>query len=111
MAKDLNALLMEADQLIETKLASVKVIEEDEISKLAAQLTSTSSEEVKDYTLTEKLASSIAIVDTLLNLDQLVKIAAFEQKAKESGIDEEKVAEYFEKNAAPQFRSVLDLLA
>lgn len=113
MAKSLDALLSEADAIIETKLASKKPEpRDDDIFKLAEDLKGSkpAADEEMCLTLTEKIAHSIAIVDTLLNLDTLVKMAQFESKAKESGFSDGQISEYFEKKASVKFKTVLDEL-
>ena len=112
MAKSLDALLSEADAIIETKLAQVKPELKDDIFKLAEELTSSgrvSNEEIA-LSLTEKIAHSIAVVDTLLNLETLSKMATFEDKAVASGYSEAQLSKFFEKKAGVKFRSVLDEL-
>lgn len=112
MAKSLDALLTEADALIESKLAPVAAQPQDDIFKLAEELTASGKATDEDiaYSLTEKIAHSIAVVDTLLNLETLSKLAAFEDLAAEKGYSEEQMAKFFEKKAEVKFRSVLDEL-
>lgn len=110
MAK-LDTLLKEADELISSKLqTSSKVTQDDDIFKLAEELkTSTQgAAEVEAFSLIEKIAHSVAIVDTLLNLETLSKIAALEEKAKEAGFSEGQISDFFEKKASPKFKSVMD---
>ena len=99
MSKSINALIAEADELIlghyESKTASVS---EDDIFKLAEDLRA--DEQVAadaDYSMTEKIAHAVAIVDTLINLPELIRIAGFEKKAKESGFTSEQICGLFEK--------------
>lgn len=109
MAASLNSLLTEADSIIESRLSSKAPAVQDDIFKLAEELKASSvKNDDLDLTLTEKIAHSIAIVDTLLNLEALTKMASFEEKAKESGFSEEQISEFFEKKASIKFRSVLE---
>lgn len=110
MAKSLDTLLSEADALIDSKLDCKTPAPQDDIFKLAEELTHSgrSTNEDMALTLTEKIAHSIAIVDTLLNLESLSKMASFEDKAKESGFSNEQISEFFEKRSSVKFRSVLD---
>jgi len=114
MAKTLDTLLSEADAFIETKLAKAKPEQKDDIFKLAEELKTsgrTLDEDDVTFSLTEKIAHSVAVVDTLLNLETLCKMAAFESQAKESGYSEDQLSKFFEKKAAVKFKSVLDELS
>ena len=51
-------------------------------------------------TMTEKVAHAIAITDTLLNLDTLVKMAEFEKKAMAKGFSQEQIETYMAKTAS-----------
>lgn len=113
MAKSLNALISEVDALIDNKLVK-KAEPSDGVVKLASQLREmgkeTSSLPVEDYSLIEKVAYARAVMDTLINLDLMTKIEAFEKAAKASGMDTEKIASYIEKNASLKFRTVFEML-
>jgi len=112
MVKSLDTLLSEADSLIEMKLAQKTPEPQDNIFKLAEELKTSgrASDDDIAYSITEKIAHSIAVVDTLLNLETLSKMASFEDKAASSGYTEEQLSKFFEKKAAVKFRSVLDEL-
>jgi len=112
MSKSINALIAEADELIlghyELKTASVK---EDDVFKLAEELRASELPAAdEDYSMTEKIAHAVAIVDTLINLPELVRVAGFEKKAKESGFTNEQICGLFEKKASVKFKSVLDMI-
>lgn len=114
MSKSLNALMKEADDIIESRLSKQADIPESEIYKLASDLRAMPTDQgselpVAEYSILEKIAYARAILDTVLNLDYLTKIEKFEKQAAEAGLPREKVASYFEKNAGLKFRSVLDL--
>lgn len=112
MAKKISDFIAEADEIISIKTAAKKPApQQDDIFKLAEELTHPQHElDADDYSLTEKIAHSIALVDTLINLPELVKIANFESKAKESGYSSEQISELFEKKASIKFKSVLDMI-
>jgi len=116
MAKSLDALIKEADSIIERKAEASKVEASDnDIFKLANDLRMSGTESSTglpsdDYTLIEKIAYARAIMDTVINLDYLEKVDQFEHMAKAGGISEDLIASYFEKNASLKFRSVMDLL-
>lgn len=107
MAKSLNTLLNEADQII-TKHASVKDPEPaqtDDIFKLAEQLTQDSEDPQEDWSVLEKIAWAQAITDTVNNLGTIRKLAEFEKKATEKGFPEEKISEYINKYAKENYVS------
>lgn len=119
MSRSINDILREADDIVAARTSektasaakSTPSYSDEDIFKLAEALTA--PEESTINTLTEKVAASIALVDTLLNLDTLIKIAHFEKAAKEKGYSEEKVAEFLEKQAsegAAKFKSVVKML-
>ena len=114
MARSIGDLISEADEILAMKYGTVKTAEpQDDIYKLASELKKVSSEDglVDDnLSVTEKIAHAVALVDTLLNLEEMKKIADFEKKAQEAGFPEDKVASFFEKRAAVKFRSVLDMI-
>lgn len=108
MAKSIGQLLAEADEMIEknaaatsTKKAAAQPAEEsvevlaERLLKLGGQ-----ADTAEDPGLLPKLAHAIAVVDTLLNLPTLAKVAALEEKAREAGHSDEAIAAYFEKNAS-----------
>ena len=57
-----------------------------------------------------KIAEAIAIVDTLINLEHLVKVAQLESKAKEAGITDDRLADFLEKKAGAKFVSVTSMI-
>jgi len=114
MVKSISELLKDADELITKKIASVSAPTEDDVVKLANELRTVSPEQEvqvdETYTLTEKLAHSAALLDTLINAQELAKVAAFEAAAKENGYSQEQISEFFEKRASVRFRSVTELI-
>lgn len=113
MARSISDLISEADEILAIKTASEqKPVAQDDIYKLASDLKKTAKQEESsdDLTVTEKIAHAVAIVDTLLNLAEMKKIADFEKKAQDAGYPEEKVSSFFEKRASVNFRSVLDMI-
>ena len=109
MARTLQSIMDEADIIISGKMEVKTAAKEvDGVTELADQLKASSP--VTEYTMTEKVAYARAVLDTILNLDYLTKVAELEDRAAKSGIPGEKVAEYFEKKAGMKFRSVLDLV-
>lgn len=112
MTKSVNALLAEAEKIM-TKHASQKAETPDQevVLKLAEQLRGQDcAEKPETQDLTVKIAEAIAIVDTLLNLEEIVKVAHFESQAKEAGYSSEQISEYFEKKASPKFVSVMSMI-
>lgn len=114
MARSIGDLISEADEILAMKSGAVKVAEpQDDIYKLASELKKVAVKEDStsdDLSVTEKIAHAVALVDTLLNLEEMRKIADFEKKAGEAGFSEDKVASFFEKRASVKFRSVLDMI-
>jgi len=123
MAKDLSRLLEEADHLIVGRSSGVvkeaSSANEDDIFKLA-ELVRKGPPEVKEaahpaadeddfpFTMQEKIAHAVAIVDTWKNLSVLNKISDFEKKAKDKGHSDAEIQQFFEKNASSfQIKSVL----
>ena len=115
MSKSISALLQDAEELISKKIAGATPTPtvEDDVVKLAGELMQEPEqtfEEVSDHTITEKLAHAAALLDTLINMDTLVKVAAFEEDALRSGHSPESVAAFFEKRGSVGFRSVTELI-
>lgn len=117
MAKDINTLISEADEIIAKnspdgmrKTAS----KEDDIFALAEQVKSAYAlpekpaiDETSIKTLQEKVASSMAIVDTILNLPVLTQLAEFEKAAMDSGKKPEQIQQFIEKTgAAKKIKSI-----
>lgn len=109
----LEDLIREADSVIEKKAAKaapvVSTDSSDDITKLAEMLLS--DDEVKptqtkvaaparEETPFEKIAHAIAIVETLVNIEELQKLASFEEQAKSKGFSDAQVEEFIEKKAA-----------
>jgi len=124
--RSINDMIRDADEIFEkraskqenTKSTKSSGYSDDEIFKLAEELKSPSSasrEKLAErdgetkiaFTLREQIAHSAAIIDTLLNLEQLEKFAALESAAKEKGFSDEQIQSFFEKNASVGFRSIL----
>lgn len=110
MSKSVGALLAEAEQIM-TKHASKKSegVDSSVVLKLAEQLRGTPESEGQPD-LTVKIAEAIAIVDTLLNLEEIIKVAHFEGQAKTAGFNDEQISEYVEKKASPKFVSVVSMI-
>ena len=108
MAKSLGDLIRDADEIITVKTASVKPQVQDDIFKLAGELVEDRAPALTedDFSMAEKIAHSVALVETLINMPTLKKVAEFEKKAKESGYTPEQITEYFEKNASLNFVSI-----
>ena len=127
--RSLNDMIRDADEIFEkraskqenTKSTKSSGYSDDEIFKLAEELkspsrTSAAREKLAEhdgetkiaFTLREQIAHSAAIIDTLLNLEQLEKFAALESAAKEKGFSDAQIQSFFEKNASTAgFRSIL----
>jgi hypothetical protein len=110
MSKSVGALLAEAEQIM-TKHASKKseTVDSSVVLKLAEQLRKT-PESADQSDLTVKIAEAIAIVDTLINLEEIVRVAHFEGQAKTAGFNDEQISEYVEKKASPKFVSVVSMI-
>ena len=85
MAKSLGDLIRDADEIITVKTASVKPQVQDDIFKLAGELVEDRAPALTedDFSMAEKIAHSVALVETLINMPTLKKVAEFEKKAKE----------------------------
>lgn len=126
--RSINDMIRDADEIFEkraseqgsTKGKSSKGYSDEEIFKLAEELKNPAKAPIarekvaKDdgetklaFTLREQIAHSAAIIDTLLNLEQLEKFAALESAAREKGFSDEQIQSFFEKNASVGFRSIL----
>lgn len=110
MTKTINDLIAEADQIIEKHTTKTAAAQSDDVFKLAEELTRPADDSEFHMTMTEKVAHAFALVDTVLNLPEIVKLAQFEEEAVKKGIAPERIAGYFEKNAAVKFKSALSLL-
>jgi len=112
MSLTIDALLAEADEIIEKKASPVpqkpEVVDE-EVTKLANFLMDDENFveppkpelEVKtaEQPLVEKIAHALAITHVIANLDELTKIAEFQQKSLDAGYTEDQVIAFLEKNA------------
>lgn len=121
MRGSLSNYLREADEIIEKRASQGKpqtsAPSEDEVIKLASLLTQSEvaqqpqAETSSIQTLTEKVAHAIALVDTLMNLEQIQKLAEFEKKAKAAGHSDEQIEEFIKQaSAGEKFKSVLKSL-
>lgn len=54
----------------------------------------------------EKIAESLAIVDTLINIQELAKAHEFEKRAKAAGYNDEQIEEYLQKQAKAAAKGV-----
>ena len=92
-----------ADEIIEKRASESKTQQEefsdDDLFKMAEEL-QRPQEETTVRTLTEKIAHSIAIVDTLINLPQIQALQQFEKKASEAGYTTEQINEYLDGSSA-----------
>jgi hypothetical protein len=114
MAKTIDQLLREADDIIERrsqeKIASAVVAsdeEPDSVEKLASALLSPVSaqpaavqQESAVQTPFEKIAQAVLLVETLMNAEELAKLYQFEKAAEAKGFSEDQIADYMEKAAA-----------
>lgn len=113
MVKSVSTLLNEADEILVKTAAAKNAIPADDVIKIAKQLKDSgkiSAEGLSDENLAVKIAHAFAIVDTVINLEEMAKVAFFEEKAKEAGFSDGKVSEYIEKKASPKFVSALSLV-
>lgn len=114
MARTLDQILNEADDIISGRSAAQEKTASpapsgDEIENLAKYLESEVHAQTKvassdvEMTAFEKVAYSMAIVDTMTTLEKLTKVAAFEEKARAQGYSEAQIGEFLEKQAASEF--------
>lgn len=123
MVRPLSDLIKDADDIIfgrqpvqeKTAGAAEKELSDEDIFKLAEQIKRPSQPQTEklaedDFSMTmrEKLAHAVALVDTLLNLPTLAKVAEFEDRARAEGYSDAEIAAQLEKTAGIKFRSVLD---
>lgn len=108
----LDQIIAEADAVIEKRAAKTQEPPaalppaDDDTVKLASFLENfeektaePQTESPFQLTLTEKLASAVALVEALNNAEEFHKIAAFEEKAAAAGYTPEQISEYLEKKA------------
>jgi hypothetical protein len=109
MSMSLNTLLSEADQII-SKYASDKKkrpVADDDVFKLAAELTKTDGAPQEDWSVIEKIAWAQAITDTVNNIGHIKKLAEFEKQAAERGFPKEQISEYISKYAKENCKTTL----
>jgi len=111
MGKSVGYLLAEAQEIME-KRASLRpeAPKSEMVVKLANELRKAPESAEPGTDLTVKVAEAIAIVDTLLNMEEILKVAHFEAKARESGVTDEQITDYIEKKASPKFVSVVSMI-
>ena len=126
MVSPLSDLIKDADEIIfgrhqgEEKTAerSEPAIADDDVFKLAELIRKgpeqpdgaekrASEDDALVFSMREKVAHAVALVDTLLNLPVLEKVAAFEDQARAAGYSDKEIAAQLEKTAGLKFRSVL----
>lgn len=124
MVRPLSEMIKDADNIIfgrqssQEKTAGKKTtdIGDDDVFKLAEQIRKpvevptekkANEEGEFQFDLREKVAHAIALVDTLVNMPTLMKVAEFEANAKAAGFTDAQIAEQLEKTASVKFVSVL----
>jgi len=116
----ISDVMREADEIIEQRLsegqektASAKFSDED-IFKLAEEVRSEPKQEVSEEpalnTVLEKVAHALAVADTVVNLDVLIKAANFAEQARAAGKSDEEIDAYLQKHAAGKLKSVLKMM-
>jgi hypothetical protein len=122
--KTIDELVADADQLMMTKAAAAragtaaKPQASSDVQKLAAQILNPPArpagvEKVAapGHGLTFDMVLSLARAETMINLPTFRKMAAVADKAREAGHSEEKIAQFFEKNASAfPLKSVFQLM-
>lgn len=117
MTKSVDALIAEADEIIQKNSSSgmqkkASDLKSEDIFKLAEKLVSPGTQKVANdetaiRTIQEKVASSMAIIDTILNLPMLKQLDEFEKAASEMGKNPEEVQEFIKKAGATKgFKSI-----
>ena len=118
----LDEILLEADAIIEKKAAKQTVDEfhtdDEEINKLASAILGedekeekqekVASEELQDTSF-EKIARSVAILDTVLNIEAYNKLSELEKVAKDKGYSDEQIEEFIDQNSgkiSPVFKAI-----
>ena len=102
MARSLEQLISDADQIIEKRAAAPKAqaaVDDGEVVKLASLLAAKDAPQADTFQMTmlEKVAHSIAIVETIQQLEQLEKIAKFEEGCRGKGFSEDQINAFLEK--------------
>lgn len=118
MARRLEDLLNDADELIEKKASKTKkadtvsIAEDDEVTKLAHELLAEDSVEEKPqapaaapWSFEEKVAHAVAVVGILSQIEELEKIGQFEKVASEKGFNQEQLDHFLGEKAAAAVRA------
>jgi hypothetical protein len=122
MVRPLSEIIRDTDEIVSRRVSektaspSQDELTDDDVFKLAEQIRKApsvptekkaSQNEDLEFTMREKIAHAVALVDTLLNLPTLIKVAQFEDSAKAQGYSDAEITAQLEKTAGIQFRSVL----
>jgi hypothetical protein len=115
MTRTIGQLMADFDTLLDggkdlagtTKVASAEDQDDDPV-KLAERLVRAShrvereklASPVEPESLLFKVAESLAITDTLLNLETFAQVAELEKKAREAGHSDEQIEAFLEKSAS-----------
>jgi hypothetical protein len=118
-ARTLKDLLAQADAFVKVSQASTSnevLTSQGDVEALANKLASASAEihVVNDNELDadfEKLAESFNRYQTVLELNELFKVAEFENKARQEGFNDAQIAEAINKIAAEKLAKNLPFLA
>lgn len=123
MGRALSDIIRDTDEILTRrsagaeKSASEEALGDEDIFKLAEQIkrppeapaaVKQAEDKDVDFTLREKVAHAIALVDTLFNLPTLTKVAEFEDRARAGGYSDAEISAQLEKTAGIKFRSILD---
>jgi hypothetical protein len=125
MGRPLADIIRDTDEILTRRTAGTEklasegesILRDEDVFKLAEKIRrrpepveaekNAEEEGELSFTMREKLAHAVALIDTLLNLPALTKLAEFEEKAKANGFADEEIRSHFEKNAGVKFRSIL----
>jgi hypothetical protein len=111
MARSIDDILNEADALINSrsqeKVAAAAPVLDDDVTSLARLLSmdapatvKTAQPEIFEMNLNEKVAHALAITDTLTHIEELMKIASFEEAARERGIPQDQIDKFISEKLA-----------
>jgi hypothetical protein len=111
MGRTLGQMLQTADEIIEKRASAPKTpevtspisVEDDDIFKLASSIRGFEEvASVEEFTFddNEKLANSMAILETVFSAPELSKLMQLEKVAKERGISDETINGFYEKVAS-----------
>ena len=98
-------ILQDADRIIEKRAQEAipppAPIEDDEIFKLASQVRTCKSELPApfEFTESEKLAHSLAVLETIFSAKDLTNLVKFEKEARSRGMSDEAIQAFFDKVA------------